>query len=200
MFDILEDKTLCACLDFIVKVDALKKVLRKTSVIKNARLENTAEHSWHLTLMAMVLNRYANEPIKLDRVIKMLVLHDLGEIEFGDTFFYDVARAQAQDNERSVITKLFESLPEELRQEFMELWEEFTIGTTSEANFARAMDRFEPFLSNLANDGGSWVSMKITKEKALTKNQHIDEGSHRLWDAYQKLAQQADDKKYFYQN
>jgi putative hydrolases of HD superfamily len=191
MFESLENKDLCACLEFIVKADALKKVLRKTRVIKNDRLENAAEHSWHLALMALVLQRYANAPINLERVIKMLLLHDLGEIEVGDFNLYDNARSEAQKSERVAIERLSSSLPQELYAEMMSLWTEFTEGITPEACYARALDRFQPFLSNLLNDGGSWKFLKITKEKALAKNQHIAEGSTTLWHAYEVLAEQA---------
>jgi len=192
MFDALEDEDLRACLEFVVKADALKKVLRKTSVIKSDRRENTAEHSWHLALMALILQRYANAPVNLERVIKMLLLHDLGEIETGDVHMYDSARSEVQKSERSAVDRLSSSLPQELHAEMMSLWTEFTEGVTPEACYARALDRFQPFLSNLSNDGGSWKFLEITKEKALAKNQHISEGSATLWHAYEVLAEQAE--------
>jgi putative hydrolase of HD superfamily len=192
MFDALKDEDLRACLEFIVKADALKNVLRKTSVIKSDRRENTAEHSWHLALMAVILQRYANAPVDLERVIKMLLLHDLGEIEMGDVHLYDNARSEAQKSERSAIERLSSSLPQELHAEIMSLWAEFTEGVTPEACYARALDRFQPFLSNLSNDGGSWKFLEITKERALAKNQHIAEGSTTLWHAYVVLAELAE--------
>ena len=196
-FDVLTDEGLKSCLDFIVKIDALKKVLRKTKVIKNERFENTAEHSWHLALMAFVLQRYSKVPIQIDRVVKMLLLHDLGEIEVGDVFLYDAARGQEKDAERDAIEKLFSSLPSDLRTVFLDLWTEFAEGTTAEAHFARAMDRFQPLLNNLCNDGGSWSSMGITREMALDKNKHIENASDVLWDAYQKLTAEAEEKGLF---
>lgn len=199
MFESLENKELCACLEFIVKADALKNVLRKTSIIKSDRRENTAEHSWHVALMAFILQRYANAAVNLERVIKMLLLHDLGEIEMGDVHLYDDnARPKAQKSERSSIERLSSSLPQELHAEVMSLWTEFTEGVTPEACYARALDRFQPFLSNLSNDGGSWKFLEITKEKALAKNQHIVEGSTTLWRAYEVLAEQAEREGYFH--
>lgn len=199
MFDIIDDKPLRDCLEFIVKIDDLKTILRKTRVIGEGRRENTAEHSWHLILMALVLERTANTPVKIDRVIKMLALHDLGEIEAGDVFLYDTqARIESHDKERLTVERLFSLLPQELCSELMTLWEEFNTGTTAESQFARALDRFQPFLSNLATSGGTWKEFSITKDQALAKNISIAEGSKTLWRTYQDLAEAAERKSYFH--
>ncbi len=199
ILELLQDHELRACLEFILKIDALKKVLRKTSVIKIHRQENTAEHSWHLIMMALVLQRYSNAPLKTDRVIKMLALHDLGEIETGDVHLYDAKRQQNTHSEQEAVEALFASLPDDIKDEFTLLWKEFAEGKTPEAKFARAIDRFQPFLSNLANDGGSWKTLAVTREQALIKNQHIAEGSQKLWETYQRLSQKMDEMGYFHQ-
>lgn len=198
MFDLLPDKDLTNCLNFLIEIDALKKTLRKTSIVGGERLENSAEHSWHLMMMAVVLQRYANEPVDLLKVLKMLCLHDLGEIEGEDVFLYDDEnRLAAEASERRAAEKLFSSLPNDTRQEFMTLWDEFTHGQTPESRFARALDRFQPFLTNVANQGGTWKTLKITHSKALEKNKHIGDGAAPLWEVYQTVAN-AMKEKFFY--
>jgi putative hydrolase of HD superfamily len=149
--------------------------------------------------MAMTLQRYANTQVKIDRVIKMLILHDLGEIETGDIHLYDAKRAENTNAEQIAVEKLFAPLPPDIRDEFMALWKEFAEANTAEARFARAIDRFQPFLSNLANEGGSWKTLAITMKQAFAKNQHIAEGSEILWTTYQRLAQEVNDIGYFHQ-
>jgi putative hydrolase of HD superfamily len=199
MIEQVEDEELRSCLMFIVRADALKKVLRKTKIVGGGRDENTAEHSWHLILMALSLARYANGPIDVNRVVKMLALHDLGEIGVGDVPLYDPARSQVQAEEEEFVKELFSTLPRELEKEFLDLWMEFAAGQTLEARFARAMDRFQPFLNNLENNGSSWAELKITKEMALDKNKSIQEGSDTLWQLYRILAGKADAQGMFWQ-
>ena len=199
MLDELKDKTLAQSLEFILKIDGLKKIERKTKIVGSGRQENSAEHSWHLMMMALVLQDCANEKIDLLKVLKMLAIHELGEIDGGDSFFYDeTLRAVAEEKEKHAVQKLCENLSSDLQQELMDLWQEFSFENTAESRFAQALDRYQPFLSNLANAGGSWKAMKITKAKALEKNKHIAEGSKKLWDSYQYLADILDDAGYFH--
>lgn len=200
MIEQVEEEELRSCLTFIVGADALKKVLRKTKLVGQSRDENTAEHSWHIALMALVLSRYANEPIDINRVVKMLILHDLGEIGVGDVPLYDPSRTQAQADEQEYVKQLFSSLPGDLEQEFLDLWAEFAAGKTPESRFARAMDRFQPFLNNLENKGGSWKELRITKDMALDKNKPIQEGADVLWNLYRHLAEKADRQGMFWQD
>lgn len=127
----------------------------------------------------------------------MLILHDIGEITVGDSHLYDAGRPAAQNDERSAVKELFSSLPEDTRAEFTSLWEEFANDETPEAHYARAIDRFQPFLSNLANDGGSWKTLKISKVLAFSKNNQIAKGSEFLWDVYKTLADEADKDGFF---
>jgi putative hydrolases of HD superfamily len=199
MMESIEDEEIRSCLMFAVKADALKNVLRKTKIVGGGRNENTAEHSWHIALMAAVLARCANKPLDINRVIIMLLLHDLGEIGVGDTPLYDPMRSQAQTGEEEFVKKLFSALPSDLGKEFLDLWMEFAAGKTPEARFARAMDRLQPFLCNLENNGGSWRELKITKDMALDKNKSIQEGSEALWQLYRMLAEKADEQELFWQ-
>ena len=197
MLELVHDRDLRSCIEFIAAIDALKGVLRKTSPIGLDRRENTAEHSWHLVVMAMVLQRYAAEPVDIGRVIKMLALHDLGEIHAGDVFLYAADRGESQEKERAAVAALFEPLPAGPRAEFESLWSEFAAGETAEARYAQAMDRFQPFISNLANAGGNWKSMGIGKDQALARNSHIGDGAPALWEVYRIVADEADRHGFF---
>lgn len=195
----IPNQALAKAIDFIIKIDALKKVQRKTHIVGGDRLENSAEHSWHLMMMAMALQNFANDKIDLFKTLKMLAVHDLGEAGGQDVYLYDTAgRQAAEKNEQQTMQNLCALLPQDLADEFMSLWQEFADGQSVESKFARALDRFEPFLSNTMNSGGSWLEMKISKEKALEKNSHIAEGSQELWDAYQSIAEQLDAAGYFH--
>jgi putative hydrolases of HD superfamily len=198
MIEQVEDEDLRSCIKFIVSADSLKKVLRKTKLVGGDRSENSAEHSWHLILMALLLARYANGPLDVDRVVRMLAVHDLGEIGVGDVALYAPGRAQVKIEEKKFAMEFFSSLPAGLGDEFQGLWLEFTEGHTLEAKFARAMDRLQPFLNNLENEGGPWMELKVTKEMALEKNKSIQEGSGKLWQLYQFLAGKAAARGWFW--
>ena len=167
-------------IDFLVAAEQLKQVERRTSIIGGSRRENSAEHSWHLMLMAMTLQDYAAQPVDLGRVMQMLALHDLGEIEAGDKNVYIKTAADAE-GERSVVERLCSSLPASQQQRFVALWEEFEAQATPEAIFAAALDRLPPILQNYHNQGGSWVELNITLRQALEKNRHIEKGAPELW-------------------
>ncbi len=168
---------------FIREADRLKSVLRKTSLMDGSRRENTAEHTWHLMLMALVLERYANDAIDLFKTLKMLLIHDLAEIGVGDVFVYDEkGRAAAQAAERKAAETMFSGLPAETGAELLALWREFDEGHTPEARFARAVDRLQPVLSNLANDGGTWRELSVPYETVCKKNEaEVSRGSETLW-------------------
>lgn len=188
-----------AIIDFIQHIDDLKGVLRKTKVLGGQRQENAAEHSWHVIMMALCFKDYANEEIDIGKVIKMLAVHELGEIACGDSFLYDAAkRAAATEKERQAVFEMTEDLPDSLRQEIRDLWEESETGNTPEAYYMRAIDRFQPFLTNISQGGGTWKTLGITQAMALDKNAHIEKGSKILWDIYQDLAMQAEQKNYFH--
>ncbi|HFQ5377919.1 TPA: HD domain-containing protein [Vibrio vulnificus] len=180
-------------LALLMELDKLKSVLRRTRV-KSAdkRLENSAEHSWHVALMALLMEEHANEPVDIGRVVKMLLLHDVVEIDAGDTFVYDaVASEQQAEKELAAAQRLFGMLPAEQGEELLQLWLEFEAAQTADAKFGKALDRIIPMLLNYHNQGQSWQEHGVTRQQALTVNQKIDLGSHVLWDKAQEIIEQA---------
>jgi len=170
-------------LDFLVEVDKLKSTFRQTLLIDKSRQENSAEHSWHLALMAMVLAEYAAEKINLDRVIKMAIVHDLVEVYAGDVSCYDEkARACSEQKEKEAADKLFALLPPEQAKEIRSLWEEFDKAETPDARFASAVDRLQPFLNNYKTDGHSWVVHKVTSDKVYKRINVVKTAIPVLWE------------------
>jgi putative hydrolase of HD superfamily len=169
-------------IQFIVELDQLKQVLRQTSLVDGSRRENSAEHSWHLTVMALVLGEYAPPEIDLLRVLKMLVVHDVVEIRAGDTFCYDSAgNLDKAEREQAAAAHLFGLLPSDLGSELRGLWEEFEAGLTPEARFANALDRLQPLLHNVRTDGGTWRKHGIMREQVLQRMRPIQDGAPSLW-------------------
>jgi len=167
---------------FLIEIDKAKNVLRQTLIADGSRRENDAEHSWHLAMMAAVLNEYAEEPVDLLRVIKMLLVHDLVEIDAGDTFVYDEAGNSTKlEREKAAAERIFGLLPPDQQAEFRTLWEEFESLSTPEARFAAALDRLHPMLLNYCTEGGTWRRHRITKEQVVAKNRPIEKGSAALW-------------------
>lgn len=183
-------------LALLIELDQLKSVLRRTRV-KSAegRLENSAEHSWHVALMAILMEEHANEPVDVARVVKMLLLHDIVEIDAGDTFVYDaVASAEQEEKELAAAKRLFGMLPEEQGRALFELWLEFEAAESADAKFAKALDRLIPMLLNYHNDGQSWQEHCVTREQALTINKRIGLGSEVLWEKAQQVIAEATEK------
>jgi putative hydrolases of HD superfamily len=178
-------------LEFILEIDRLKSVLRQSYLIDNDRHENSAEHSWHLAVAAMVLAEHAKEPIDVSKVIRLVLVHDLVEIDAGDTFIYDEAgNAGKAAREQKAADRLFGLLPEEQGKTFMVLWREFEDRQTPEAKFAFALDRLMPILHNVFTQGRSWKEHGIRQEQAITKNRPIEDGSPILWQAVESLITQ----------
>ncbi|EGQ7851642.1 HD domain-containing protein [Vibrio vulnificus] len=180
-------------LALLMELDKLKSVLRRTRV-KSAdkRLENSAEHSWHVALMALLMEEHANESVNICRVVKMLLLHDVVEIDAGDTFVYDaVASKQQAEKELAAAQRLFGMLPADQGEELLQLWLEFEAAQTADAKFGKALDRIIPMLLNYHNQGQIWQEHGVTRLQALTVNQKIDLGSHVLWDKAQEIIEQA---------
>ena len=146
-------------LSFLYEIDKLKTVFRRTNLISEPdRLENSAEHSWHLAFYVMILAEYANAKVDVTKVIKMVLLHDVVEIDAGDTFCYDQeANSSKADKEQSAAERVFGLLPEDQRTEFLSLWKEFEAGESSDAKFAGSVDRLQPLLHNSLTGGGSWA-------------------------------------------
>jgi len=167
---------------FIKEIDKLKYIQRKTKLFNSDRCENDAEHSWHLALMAIVLAEHSNEPIDILKVVKMVLIHDIVEIDAGDVFMYDTAKNHSNtDEERIAANRIFGLLPEKQAQEFISIWEEFEAGETSEAKFAKSMDRLEPLLQNTSNNGGTWKEFGVKYDKVYEKKSVIKEGSKTIW-------------------
>ena len=169
-------------LAFVLEADRLKTVLRQSLISDGSRRENTAEHSWHLALMAVVLAGHAPPGTDLGRVGAMLVLHDLVEIDAGDLFLYSGADALArqEEAERAAADRLYAILPAPQAADMRGLWEEFEERRTPEARFARALDRLQPMLLNMLNDGGTWMSHGVPLERVLASVNLIEEGSASL--------------------
>ncbi len=168
---------------FILELEKLKAVERKVKPLGLDRYENSAEHSWQIALLAFALARYADEPVDAEKVIKMLLLHDIGEIDADDVFFFDEqGRADAKDKELKAMERIFALLPEETGEEFLSLWKEFEYGNSAEAKFARAIDRLMPVLQNLYNNRQSWTENNVTKEQILTRTAYIGDAGAALWE------------------
>ena len=181
---------------FILELDKLKSVYRRTYLIDGTRSENSAEHSWHLALMAMVLAEHANQPLDVGKVIRMVLIHDIVEIDAGDTYIYDAQDDKAEREQRAA-DRIFGLLPEDQAQEFRDLWEEFEARQTAEARFASALDRFIPQLHNFHTQGRSWKEHGITSERVLLRNVEISHGSNTLWEWTQMLIERAEAEGFF---
>ena len=169
-------------ISFLLEADRLKTVLRQSTLTDRSRRENSAEHSWHLALMAVVLAEHAPPGTDLRRVMSMLVLHDLVEIDAGDLFVYAASADQARQAaaERAAADRLFSILPPGRGPALRALWEEFEERRTPEAKFARALDRLQPMLINMVTEGGTWAAHAVTADQVLVKVALIEDGSPSL--------------------
>lgn len=177
-------KELTSQLNFIREIDELKAVYRQTHVKSdNNRNENSAEHSWHIAMMASILHQYADEVVDITRVVTMLLIHDIVEIDAGDTFaFAEQQELDSQeDKEIAAANRLFGLLPESQFLHFKQLWLEFEAAETSDARFAKAMDRVLPLIQNMANEGGSWVRHKVKKSQVIARNKYLEGLAPTLW-------------------
>ena len=182
-------------IEFIREIDKLKYIFRKTKLINSDRPENDAEHSWHLAMMAIVLAGHANEPIDLEKVMKMVLIHDIVEIDSGDVFAYDTTKSHDNfDEELKAARRIFGILPEEQAEEFINLWIEFEEMKTPESKFARALDRLEPLLQNASNNGGTWREFDVKYDKVIEKKKAIKDGSEELWKFAENLIDESVEK------
>jgi 5'-deoxynucleotidase YfbR-like HD superfamily hydrolase len=178
--------------EFIAEIDKLKSVERRTTLIDRSRQENSAEHSWHIALMAVLLSEHSRDGVDLLRVVKMLLVHDLVEIDAGDTFCYDAAANEdKEERERAAAERLFALPPADQGAELWALWEEFEARETAEARFATALDRMQPILQNLRSDGASWQVHGIRQHQVLERNRPIEDGSPTLWEHVSRLLDEA---------
>ncbi len=175
------DSRLSQQIQFILEIDKLKGILRQTRLTDDSRLENSAEHSWHLAMMAIVLAEYAPPKTDLLLAIKMLLIHDLVEIDAGDTFCYDLKGNQDKAaREEKAATRLFGILPYPQGKELREIWEEFEARLTDTARFAVALDRLQPLLHNLQNHGGTWRQHSITPNQVRQRMAPVQDASPEL--------------------
>ena len=182
---------------FIHEIDKLKYIQRKTRLFNSDRRENDAEHSWHLALMALTLAEHADEPVDTLKVLKMLLIHDLVEIDSGDVFLYDtIINHDNTIAERKAAERIFGLLPAKQAKEFIAIWEEFETGDTPESRFAHAMDRLEPILQNVSNQGGTWTEHNVPYDTVIQKTNKIGHGSKILWDFTEKLIDDSVEKGY----
>lgn len=180
---------------FIKEIDKVKYIQRKTKLFNSDRCENDAEHSWHLALMAIVLAEHSNEPIDVLKVVKMVLIHDIVEIDSGDVFMYDTVKNHDNtDEERLAANRIFGLLPEKQAEELIAIWEEFEAGETNEAKFARSMDRLEPLLQNTSNNGGTWKEFGVKYDKVYAKKSVIKNGSESLWNYAEGLINESVEK------
>jgi len=179
-------------IDFIGYIDQLKNVTRKNSLHDRSREENTAEHSWHAAISGLLLAPYADQPVDVNKVVKMLLIHDLVEIEAGDTFVYDKQEVAKQVNTESDAAELvFSRLPDEQGKILKNLWDEFETRETPEAKFAKAIDRFLPLYSNIANRGYSWEPYKVSQSQVWEIASIIKDGSSCLWELVEDMLNEA---------
>lgn len=185
----IDTKDLERQVSFLEEIDKLKGVVRKSPLIDQSRKENSAEHSWHLAMYAMILHKSANEPVNLDRVIRMLLIHDIVEIDAGDFPIHESSDVTNQEElELKAADRIFGLLPTGQEKELRTLWEEFESSKTPDAQFAKSLDRFQPLIQNVNTNGGTWVEGNVTHEQAEQRySPAISSGSKTLWNYARKL-------------
>lgn len=178
-----EARTRLRCgVGFLQEVDKLKRILRRSYHLEGGRAENDAEHSWHLATMAMILAEHAREAVDMAKVLRMILVHDVVEVDAGDTYCYDEAANEGRHERETVAARrLFGLLPDDQGRELLALWEEFEARKTPEARYAAALDRFQPLLLNYCTEGRSWREHGITKGRVIAANRHMEEGAPAVW-------------------
>lgn len=184
-------------IQFILEIDKLKSILRQSYLLNKERHENSAEHSWHLAMMAIVLQEYSNQEVDLLHVLKMLLVHDVVEIDAGDTYCYDEqANSDKAEREQKAANRIFALLPPDQERELRSLWEEFEARRTPEAKFANALDRLMPMMHNYYTRGKSWRENNVGSDSVLERNAVMREGAEKLWEFAQSLIDDAVEKGY----
>lgn len=179
-------------MEFIIELDKMKSILRQTSLINEDRREDDAQHSWHITVMAMILSEYSNEKVDVCKVMKMLLTHDLVEIFAGDTFCYDkIGNSDKREREVLAAEKIFGMLDEDKGKELRALWDEFEEMETPESLFAASMDRLQPMLNNYYNNGGTWKKYDVAKSDIYKRINPVKESSDELWSFTENMIEDA---------
>ncbi|MBE6892202.1 MAG: HD domain-containing protein [Ruminococcaceae bacterium] len=191
------DENLNKIIAFILETDKLKNIYRQTYVTGEDRTENDAEHSFHLALMTSMMAQYSNEPIDILKTMKMVLVHDVVEIDAGDTYCYDAEAAKSkEEREVAAANRLFGILPEDIGSEFRSLWDEFERRDTPESKFAAVMDRVQPLLLNVATNGRAWKEHGIYIDQVRQRIAPVKEGSVVLWEYLNGLIEGACEKGY----
>jgi len=179
-------------IEFLVEIDRLKGIVRQNLLVDGSRQENSAEHSWHLAVLAMVLAEHSRAQADLPRVLKMILIHDLVEIDAGDTYCYDEkGNRDKSAREKRAADRIFNLLPRDQAAQFRSLWEEFEARQTPDAIFAAALDRLQPLLNNFRAGGVMWRKHGIKKEQVYLRNSPMEEGSAVLWDYAEQMIKDA---------
>ncbi|GJM36980.1 MAG: phosphohydrolase [Acidimicrobiales bacterium] len=189
------DTDLADRIRFVYELDKLKSELRQTLLADGSRRENSGEHSWHLAMLAMVMAPHAKEPIDLDRAIRILLVHDIVEIDAGDVDIYDYEARKAKEAEEVIAAdRIFGLLPEPEASELRALWDEYEARETPEARFAYSCDRLQPFLLNLAIGGESWTRRGVSGSAVKAVNSKMVDGLDGVWEVVEKLIDRAVDE------
>lgn len=182
------DERLKKQLEFVLEIDKEKNIFRQTHLSGQGRNENDAEHAWHMAIMAYLLREYANEPVDIGRVMLMCLIHDIVEIDAGDTYAYDAEGLKTQKaREDAAKERIFSLLPEDQKQELLQIFDEFEAFQTPEAKFARAMDNLQPLLLNNSNDGGDWKEHEVTAENIYGRQRKTKLGSEKLFEVTDRI-------------
>ena len=193
-----ENERLRKQIEFIIEADKLKSIYRQTFLMNGSRNENSAEHSWHLGIMAILLADHSfYKDIDILRVLKMVLIHDIVEIDAGDTFCYDAKKNEdKREREEKAADRIFRILPLKQAEELRDLWEEFEEMKTHEAKFAASLDRLQPLIHNYFTNGASWMKHGVTAKKVIERNRHMKNGSPVLWQYANKLIEESIKKGY----
>lgn len=182
------DERLKQQLEFVLEIDKEKNIFRQTHLSGQGRNENDAEHAWHMAIMAYLLREYSNEQVDIGRVMLMCLIHDIVEIDAGDTYAYDADGLKTQKaREDAAKERIFSLLPQDQKQELVRIFDEFEAFQTPEAKFARAMDNLQPLLLNDSNDGGDWKEHEVNAEKVYGRQRKTKRGSEKLFEVTDQI-------------
>lgn len=175
-------------LAFILEIDKEKNIFRQTHLSNHGRQENDAEHAWHMAIMIYLLKEYANEQFDIAKAMMMALIHDIVEIDAGDTYAYDMIGLKTQkEREKRAADRIFGILPDDQKEELKNLFEEFEACKTAEAKFAHAMDNFQPLLLNNSNDGSDWIKHNVNKNQVIQRQEKTKLGSFDIWEYAKKI-------------